>query len=112
MIKPIVKTIIVASAAALALAPLVAQAGEVSMRVHRENARINQGVRSGELTRSEYLHLDRSLDSINARRRADLRANGGKLTPSEAAQLNRRENRLSDRIYFDKHNTAEQRGSR
>ncbi|GAC1408866.1 MAG: hypothetical protein NVSMB64_17520 [Candidatus Velthaea sp.] len=111
MIKPTAKLLIVAAAAALGLAPLVANAGEVHNRIVRQNQRINQGVKSGELTYAEYHRLDRSADRINAQRRADLRANGGRLTPAEAAQLNREQNRLSDRISFDKHNAAEQPGS-
>lgn len=106
------KALVSATVVGLALAPLVASAGEVHNRINDQNARINQGVSSGELTAGEYHRLDGSADRINAQRRADLRANGGRLTPREYANLNREQNRLSDRISFDKHNAAEQRGSR
>lgn len=105
------KALVSATVLGLALVPLVASAGEVHHRVNRENARINAGVASGEVTAGEYRRLDGSADRINAQRLADLRANGGHLTPRESARLNREQNRLSDRIYFDKHNAAEQRGS-
>lgn len=105
------KALVSVAVLGLAAAPLIANAGEVHGRVNRENARINQGVTSGELTSGEYRRLDNSLDSINAQRRRDLRRNDGHLTAREQANLNRRENNLSDRIFFDKHNAAEQHGS-
>lgn len=107
----IAKALVTVAAFGLAVAPLAANAGEVHNRIERQQARINQGVRSGELTAREYRSLDRGLDHIQAQRLRDLKANGGKLTPAEYAQLNREENRLSDRIWFDKHNAAEQAGS-
>jgi len=112
MIKPLAKALVLASIATLALAPLGANAGEVHNRVNRENARINQGVKSGELTYGEYHRLDGTADHINAQRLRDLRANGGTLTAAQKTQLNREQNRLSDRIYFDKHNAHEQAGSK
>jgi hypothetical protein len=87
---------------------LPARAGEVGSRVENQQDRINQGVRSGQLTYGEYRHVDGNLDRINAQRRADLRANGGHLTAAERAQLNRELNRNSDLIYFDKHNRRHQ----
>jgi len=84
--------------------PLTAQAGEVSDRVHDQQARINQGVRSGELTRGEYARDEGHLAAINAQRRFDLARNDGHLTGAEKVQLNRRLNRDSARIYRTKHN--------
>jgi hypothetical protein len=95
----------------IATLPLVASAGEVHNRLNHENARIDQGVKSGQLTQREYDHLDAREDAINASRERDLKANGGKLTPQEYRNLNRRENGLSDSIYFDKHNLRRQPGA-
>jgi hypothetical protein len=95
---------LIAATALIALVPLAASAGEVENRIHDQQARINQGVRDGSLTAGEYRRVDGSLDRIQAQRNRDLRANGGHLTPGEYAHLNREENRLSDRIAFDKHN--------
>jgi hypothetical protein len=106
---PMLKPIVVASAL-LAIVPLAANAGEVQNRLHRENQRINQGVANGSLTYGEYRRLDRSSDRITAQRNRDLKANGGTLTAAERARLNREQNRLSDRISFDKHNAPDQPG--
>lgn len=84
--------------------PLAARAGEVSNRVGDQQARINQGVRSGELTRGEHARDEAHLAAINAQRRIDLARNGGHLTGAEKARLNRELNRNSARIYNTKHN--------
>jgi hypothetical protein len=89
-------------------APLAANAGEVHNRIVHQQARIDRGVADGRLTRGEYYSTQRHLQTIAAHRRADLRANGGRLTPAERRQLNGELNRNSRRIYFDKHNLAHQ----
>ncbi|HEX3549744.1 MAG TPA: hypothetical protein VHT53_05180 [Candidatus Elarobacter sp.] len=103
------KTLLATALFASVVAPLAASAGEVENRIHHENARIDQGVRNGSVTAREYNHLDRSADRIQAERNRDLRRDDGHLTASQHRQLNRQENNLSDRIYFDKHNRARQR---
>jgi hypothetical protein len=99
---------LIAATALVALVPLAAGAGEVENRIHNENARIDQGVRNGSLTYREYRGVDGRLNQIQAQRNRDLRRNDGHLTGGEAAHLNREENHLSSRIYFDKHNAARQ----
>jgi hypothetical protein len=102
------KTLVAATLFASLVAPLAASAdGHVEQRIDNQQARINQGVRNGSLTRGEYRRLDNGLDRIEAQRRRDLR--DGHLSRGEFRQLNREENRLSDRIYFDKHNRPHQR---
>jgi len=104
--KALVATTLLASL----VAPLAASAdGEVEQRVDNQQHRINQGVRNGSLTYGEYHRLDNGLDRVAAQRARDLRRNDGHLTPAEYKQLNREQNRLSDRIYFDKHNRPDQR---
>jgi hypothetical protein len=95
--------IVLAAVAALALLPIAANAGEVQNRVHHEQARIDQGVTGHDLSYGQYHRLEGSLDHIEAQRDRDLRANDGHLTGGEVRQLNREENNLSDRIYWDKH---------
>ena len=105
----ITKTILTGGAlAAFALAALPASAGEVHNRVGDQQRRIDQGVRSGQLTQGEYVRDQNHLARINAQRRSDLRQNGGTLTGAEKAQLNRELNRNSERIYFTKHNERTQ----
>jgi hypothetical protein len=102
------KALVASALLASMVAPLAASAGEVENRLHREDARINQGVRNGSLTYGEYHRLDNSADRIQAQRNRDLRRNDGHLTPAEYKQLNREESRLSDRIYFQKHDRQHQ----
>ena len=103
------KTIIAAALMTSLVAPLAALAdGEVEQRIDNQQGRINQGVQNGSLTYGEYHRLDNGLDRIQAQRARDLRRNDGRLTPAEYRRLNREENHLSDRIYFDKHNRAHQ----
>ncbi len=103
------KTLVTTALLASLVAPLAANAGEVQNRINHENTRINQGVRNGSLTHGEYHRLDNSADRIQAERNRDLRRDDGHLTTAQRRQLNRQQNRLSDRIYFDKHNRARQR---
>jgi hypothetical protein len=80
----------------------LAEAG-VNRRVRRQEARIGQGVASGELTRPEYRRLERGEDRIvadKARMKAD-----GKFTPRERARINRELNVESRRIYRQKHDS-------
>ena len=103
--KALVATALLASL----VAPLAASAdGEVEQRIDNQQGRINQGVQNGALTYGEYHRLDNGLDRIQGQRARDLRRNDGHLTKGEYRQLNREQNRLSDRIYFDKHNRARQ----
>lgn len=102
------KALISTALLAALVAPLAASAGEVENRIDNQQARINQGVRNGSLTYGEYHRLDNGLDRIQTERNRDLRRNDGRLTPAEYRSLNRQENRLSDRISYDKHNTWRQ----
>ena len=102
-----IKALIVATAL-VALIPLAASAGEVENRVHNEQTRINQGVRNGSMTYGEYHRTEGRLDQIQAQRNRDMRRDGGHLSAGQHAQLNHEENNLSSRVYFDKHNQAQQ----
>jgi hypothetical protein len=104
------KIVIITAALAALVAPLAASAGEVGNRVENQQDRIQQGVRSGQLTFGEYRNDERHLDKINDQRKFDLRHDGGHLTAGQHAQLNRELNNNSGRIYFTKHNRADQPG--
>ena len=95
---------IVAAALVFASAMPAAHAGEVRNRLQNQQARIDQGINSGQLTPGETYHLQRREATINARRRADLAAHGGHLTPGDYRRLNAREDSVSGQIYVDKHN--------
>lgn len=99
---------VLAAAALVALIPLAASAGEVGNRIHNQDARIDQGVRNGSLTYREDRGVSNRLNQIQGQRNRDLRNNGGHLSGAQYARLNREENHLSNRIYFDKHNQRHQ----
>jgi hypothetical protein len=77
----------------------------IHQRKENQQARIRQGVRSGELTRGETRNLESRGRSVNREERAMRRVNGGRLTAADKAALARRQNRISRSIYRDKHNT-------
>ena len=98
------KNALIAAAVLAAFLPVAASAGEVQNRIDNQQARINQGVRNSNLTAGEAHRVDGSLDRIQTERNRDLRAGDGRLSAVAYHRLNRQENRLSDRIAFDKHN--------
>jgi hypothetical protein len=95
----------------LALAMLIAFAGvasastatpNIDRREARQEWRIRQGERSGQLTRREARRLQRGERHI---RRMELRAKAnGRVTPRERRHMERALNRESRRIYRLKHN--------
>jgi hypothetical protein len=80
-----------------------AHAQTVAGRELEQQRRIGRGIRSGQLTPGEAGLLERKEKRLNGQIRRD-RATGGGLSLAERAQINRRQNRLSDRIYTLKHN--------
>jgi len=76
----------------------------IQHRKHNQQARIREGVKSGELTRGETKHLEKKEHALNKEEREMRKADGGKLTAADRAKLNRQQNHLSKEIYKDKHN--------
>lgn len=74
----------------------------INARQHNQERRINNGVRSGELTHKETRHLRNDERRIQAEKRI-AKANGH-ITPRQRTMLRRQENRTSRAIYRDKHN--------
>ena len=72
----------------------------INARQHRQQERIAQGIRSGELTPHEAARLERE-EYRFAREERRLREDG--LTPRERARLERQESRMSRQIYRQKH---------
>ena len=92
-------------AAALAVSiSLPALAAEVDRRQGNQQARIAEGVQSGQLTPRETARLERKEAKTRREIRRDRAANGGKLTPAERAKINHEEDRTSRQIYREKHN--------
>ncbi len=82
--------------------------GKIQQRKENQQARIAQGVKSGQLTAGETGRLETREANVNKEIRTDRAANGGKLTGAEKQQVNRQQNRMSKSIYKDKHNGAVQ----
>jgi len=74
----------------------------INHREARQERRIGQGVRSGELTVRETYRLERRQLRLN-RTEARYRASGDRLTPRERFRLERDLNRTSRSIYRQKH---------
>ncbi len=87
-------------------APHLAEAGVFKNREVRQQKRIEQGVKSGELTARETARLEQEQAKIEADREKALA--DGTLTGKEKARLTREQNRASRHIYRAKHNARKQ----
>ncbi len=77
---------------------------EVGARRDLQQQRIANGIRSGQMSPSEAAKTEGHEQNINHQIAADRQANGGKLTPSERQNINKKQNGASRQIYNDKHN--------
>ena len=77
---------------------------EVGQRRANQQARIANGIRSGQMTAGEAAHSENREQRINRSVAADRAANGGRLTAQERSNINRRQNGASRQIYRQKHN--------
>jgi ABC-type microcin C transport system permease subunit YejB len=94
-----------AVAAVLAIAPAAAQAApwqSINQRQANLEQRIDQGVRSGQLTRREAVRLRSEFAALD-RLEMRYRRNDGRLDPRERADLNRRYDQLSAEVRLQKH---------
>lgn len=86
------------------LAAGAASAQTIDQRHGDQQARVAQGVGSGELTRHETRGIERQQRSIDRQERRMRYRDGGRLTARDRAVLRHRENRASRHIYRAKHN--------
>ncbi|HUH62101.1 MAG TPA: YXWGXW repeat-containing protein [Terracidiphilus sp.] len=77
---------------------------EVGARRDEQQQRIANGIRSGQMSAGEAARAENHERNINRSVAADHQANGGKLTPQERQNINRRQNNASRQIYNEKHN--------
>ena len=80
----------------------------IQQRKENQQDRIAQGVQSGQLTAGETKNLETKEAGLNKEERNMRAADDGHLTAADRAKLNGQQNRLSDQIYDDKHNAAQQ----
>ena len=76
---------------------------EVNGRLADQNARIQQGVKDGQLSRNQAHQLHAEERAIRAEERADARVNGGHITKGEQRTINQQENANSRAIYGERH---------
>jgi hypothetical protein len=76
----------------------------INQRKTDQQARIAQGVRSGQLTAGETSRLEHQEAGINREERGMRAQDNGHLTRSDRRTLHQQQNQESRRIYRDKHN--------
>lgn len=86
--------------------PAAPPPGTAAARTQRQQDRIAQGVRSGQLTAGETRNLESREASVNREKRNMRAQDNGHLTAADRRALNRRQNHISRSIYRDKHNGA------
>ena len=109
--KRLILSALAASALITAIAPTLASAAApwtpINARQSSLDQRIDLGVRNGALTQAEAVTLRAEFRRIAALE-ATYRSNG--LSAAEQADLNRRMNLLSARVYINKHDAQTQAG--
>ncbi|HEY0786080.1 MAG TPA: hypothetical protein VGD62_09430 [Acidobacteriaceae bacterium] len=102
-------TILSCALTTAALAQSAAPApGTEGRRAERQQDRIAQGVKSGQLTPRETAHLERREASVQQEKHQMRAQDDGHLTAGDRRALNQRQNRISKSIYRDKHNGRRQ----
>jgi hypothetical protein len=76
----------------------------IRQRKLNQQARIHEGVKSGELTKHEAHNLEKKEHALNKEERNMRKMDGGKLTKQDRKTLQQQQNQLSKQIYKDKHN--------
>ncbi len=83
----------------------VSFAGRPANRQVKQQERIHQGVKSGEVTKKEYRHLQKQQARIQRSKKQAW--SDGKLTKKERVRLEHQQDKASRHIYRAKHNDAD-----
>lgn len=95
--------LLIAALAVTSVAQAQTHTPVINRRQHNQERRINQGVRSGELTHNEARHLRNSERHIRTEKRTAMAE--GRMNAHERRHIRRQENRVSRHIYNKKHNS-------
>jgi hypothetical protein len=79
----------------------------IAQRKDNQQDRIAQGIQSGQLTPGETKNLETKETDLNKEERTMRSDDDGHLTSADRAKLNNQQNKLSNNIYDDKHNAAQ-----
>ena len=77
-------------------------AGRAGKRQVKQQKRIHQGVKSGEITKKEFKYLEREQAKLQKSKKRAL--SDGELTKKEKIRLEHKQNKASRHIYRAKHN--------
>jgi hypothetical protein len=94
-------------AAAQTSTPAAAPA-TINERKENQQDRIANGIQSGELTAGETKNLEKKESDINHEEHDMSKLDNGHLTAADRTTLNQQQNKLSNNIYQDKHNSRVQ----
>lgn len=83
--------------------PAIAARDTVNGRAYNQQGRITQGMRDGQLNAGQAARADQRQANIDRSIHNDRMANGGRLTPEERQNINRRQNNASRQIYRERH---------
>lgn len=119
MTKTITKSLLVLAVAGLMLGTAAAQTttsgagpgvydpnhprvNEVNQREQNQQDRIANGIKNDKLTPGQAARLERGEQRLERNEKRDMAADGGHLTKQDQRQLNREANHMSRRIAHDK----------
>jgi hypothetical protein len=77
---------------------------EVNRREQNQQNRIANGMKSGKLSPKQAANLEKREAAVQKREQKDMAKHDGHLTKAEQRGINRQQNRISKSIYEDKHN--------
>lgn len=75
---------------------------QVNQREENQQDRIANGIKNGKLTPGQAARLERGEQRLQNNEKKDMAADGGHLTKQDQRQLNREANHMSKRIAHDK----------
>jgi uncharacterized lipoprotein YajG len=78
---------------------------QVNRRETRQQNRIANGIKNGQLKPGQTARLERGEQRLQNNEKRDMAKDNGHLTKQNQRQLNRESNRMSKRIYNDKHSS-------
>lgn len=96
------KNLLTAGLLVVALAAPAAMGQRVENRKDRQKARVEEGKKSGELTKAEAARIKARQRDLNQQIRED-RRDGGGMTAAERAKIEKRQDNISESIYKQKH---------
>jgi hypothetical protein len=76
---------------------------QVNQREQNQQDRIANGMKDGQLTPGQAANLEKGEQRLQNNEKKDMAADNGHLTKQDQKQLNKEANHMSNKIYKDKH---------